>query len=310
MDRLALLVPAYNAANFLRRLLQSAARQTVPFDEIWVFDDCSTDGTSEIAKSFGAQVVRGEENRGCSYGKNALLDNTQCNWVHFHDADDALKQNFVERCHQWMKRQDLDVVLFAYEYRDDTDNALILTRIFDKKALEIDPLDYAIKEVINPFCGLYRRQRVLEAGGYDTDPNVLYNEDAAFHISLALSGLRFSADPEPLVINYRRAGSMSAGNQAKCTVHRWNVLKKAERACAPKYDRVIGEQLWKNAIIAATFDEWRAADSSALLASRLAPPPHGLFGALAWVSPRHALRIREYFIRLCMPYRRAHLIKG
>ena len=50
---LSLLIPAYNAARFLPRLLASAHAQTDRFDEIWVYDDCSTDDTAAVAASLG-----------------------------------------------------------------------------------------------------------------------------------------------------------------------------------------------------------------------------------------------------------------
>src|SRR5436853_1319451 len=112
---LALCIPAYNAAEFLPRLLRSAVAQTIPFDEIWVYDDCSNDHTGETAAEFGASVVRGDVNHGCAFGKNALANRTTCNWIHFHDADDALYPNFVEQAHQWMRDDAPDVVLFSYE---------------------------------------------------------------------------------------------------------------------------------------------------------------------------------------------------
>src|SRR5690242_6343139 len=100
--RLALLIPAYNAAQYLPRLLDSAARQTQSFDEIWVYDDCSTDNTAVVAERHGARVVRGDSNRGCSHGKNRLATETKCEWIHFHDADDELLPNFVVRARTWM----------------------------------------------------------------------------------------------------------------------------------------------------------------------------------------------------------------
>lgn len=59
--RIAMCVPAYNAAKHLPVLIASAAAQTVPFDEIWVYDDASTDDTAEVARALGARVVRGAE---------------------------------------------------------------------------------------------------------------------------------------------------------------------------------------------------------------------------------------------------------
>src|SRR5690349_18353005 len=99
---LALLIPAYNAEPYLPRLLDSAAWQSEPFDEIWVYDDCSTDNTVALAEQYGARVLRGDVNRGCSHGKNQLAAATACDWIHFHDADDELMPNFVERARAWM----------------------------------------------------------------------------------------------------------------------------------------------------------------------------------------------------------------
>lgn len=182
---IALLIPAYNAASFLPRLLTSAQAQTDPFDEIWVYDDCSTDETAEIASHFGAKVMRGDLNRGCSVAKNALAKHVATDWIHFHDADDELLPNFVQLAGKWMAEDRHDVILFDYEWRVHGSGRLIGTRHFDRHELAVDSRSYAIREQINPFCGLYRRSSYSRAGGYDEDPLVLYNEDVAFHIRLA-----------------------------------------------------------------------------------------------------------------------------
>jgi len=95
LETLALCIPAYNAAAYLPRLLTSAVNQAIPFTEILVYDDCSTDSTAAIARSYGANVISGSVNKGCSFGKNALAEKTTCEWIHFHDADDELLPNFT-----------------------------------------------------------------------------------------------------------------------------------------------------------------------------------------------------------------------
>ena len=197
-DSLAILIPAFNAAEFLPRLFRSIAAQTVPFDEIWVYDDCSTDNTFEVARSLGAQLVRGDVNRGCCYGKNVLTSRTRCKWVHFHDADDELLPGFVAKAHRWTSRDEHDVVLFGFEHRYEQGD--IEFSSFDHSELERDPLSFSITNPINSVCGLYRRAAVLRARGYDLNPRVLYHEDAAFHIRLAIAGLRFSCDEDVLVV--------------------------------------------------------------------------------------------------------------
>src|SRR6202030_2278993 len=116
---------AYNASAHLPRLLASAAAQSEPFDEIWVYDDASGDDTAGVAERLGARVVRGAVNKGCSVGKNVLASQTAATWVHFHDADDELLPNFVTLARRWMADGRHDVVLFPYEERDEASGHVI-----------------------------------------------------------------------------------------------------------------------------------------------------------------------------------------
>ena len=303
---LALLIPAYNAAAYLPRLLDSAARQTRPFDEIWVYDDCSTDDTAEVAKRLGANVVRGDFNRGCSYGKNMLAKTTAAKWIHFHDADDELTPSFVELAQRWIESDAVDVVLFPYEERDGISGEHISYRRFEPKQVAHDPRSYAIRVQINPFCGLYRREAFLRAGGYDECPAVLYNEDVAMHIRLAFAGLSFAADSEVAVINHRYLNSMSSSNRLECLRAQYNVMRKtAETNGAQVYYTEISSRLWDIAAGLGAQLDWDTANDAALLAARLAGlsklPDGRLFRNLCRFSPRAALRIREYLLRLFRP---------
>ncbi len=303
---LALCIPAYNAAFYLPRLLESALAQTIQFDEIWVYDDCSTDNTGEIATKFGAKVIRGEVNRGCSHGKNALAVHTTCEWIHFHDADDALYPNFVEQAHKWMQLENpLDVVLFDYEWRLHETDEVIGFRKFNDAQLRENAISYSIREQINPFCGLYRRAAFLQAGGYDTDPLVLYNEDVAFHCRLAIAGLKFAADPTVTVINYCRSNSMSSANQTKCCKAQFHVMRKVAEALNGKYSTEIAQRLWQIAGVSAAYLDWENADNCVNLAiflnSKKPQKSSCIFQILCQLNPRLAIRVREYLIRLLKP---------
>ena len=303
---LALCIPAYNAATYLPRLLKSALAQTISFNEIWVYDDCSSDKTSEIAREFGAQVIRGEVNRGCSYGKNVLAERTSCQWIHFHDADDALYPNFVEQCRKWMKLENApDVVLFDYETRQDETEQLINIRKFDDFKLQQDAISYSITEQINPFCGLYKRNSFLKAGGYDLDPDVLYNEDVAMHCRLARRGLSFRSDSTVTVINYHRHNSMSSANQVKCARAQFHVMRKAADELSEKYWREISNRLWKIAGVSAAYLDWKNADACISVAIKLTQKKHladsKLSNLIFKINPYIGIRIREWLIRLIKP---------
>lgn len=303
---LALCIPAYNATGFLGRLLDGARRQTVPFDEIWVYDDASTDGTAEFAEKLGARVIRGTKNTGCSRGKNTVAARCASTWLHFHDADDALEPDFVATARRWMERPDApDVVFFNYRTREDGTERPLGIREFDGAALRTDALAYCLAEQINPFCGLYRREPFLAAGGWDEDFKVLQSEDQAGHLRLALAGLRFDADPAFTVINYIRAGSMTTGNLAGAQRSTYHVLAKGAAAAPARYHAIIAWRLWLTAGFSGAYHDWENADRAAELALRIAPDlpvPGGLVMRLAGRHfPRQALRLREWLIRFFRP---------
>jgi glycosyltransferase involved in cell wall biosynthesis len=309
---LAICIPAFNAIEFLPRLLESVHGQTVPFDEIWIYDDCSTDNTADMAAQLGARVVTGDVNRGCAVGRNALAAETKCEWLHFHDADDALYPTFVEQALRWMtKSNSPDVVLFGYDWIDEGTGTKLDTRFYNNEPLQSDPIAYAIQTQIQSICGIYKREAFLTAGGYNIDPEVLYNEDVAMHCRLAIAGLSFAADQAVTVINYRRSESMSQANQIKCIRAHYAVLRNSAALVDEKYYEILASKLWAAAGVAGTFRDWETADQAAALAVELngRTPNEGsfLFKTLCALNPRVALRAREAGIRLLKPELRRSL---
>lgn len=304
---LTLCVPAYNATWCLPRLLASAVAQARPFAEILVYDDASTDGTAAVARAYGARVIRGETNRGCAYGKNVLASVARTPWLHFHDADDDLLPNFSGVAERWLAMDvPPDVVLLSYEFRENDTGALLDVRTFDDGSVRGDPIAYALTEQINNF-GLYQRVPFVAAGGYDVDPRVLYNEDVAMHVRMALAGLSFRAEPEPTTISYRVGASMSASSQVRCVVSQYHVLRAASMRVASRHRSVLSARLWAVAGSAARHLDWETAYAALALArnigGRVPAPSSGslAFRALAALVPRAALYTREHLVRRTRP---------
>lgn len=301
---LALCIPAYNAATHLPRLFESVRQQTVPFDEVWVYDDASTDETAAVAARFGARVIRGQINQGCSAGKNALLAQVGTAWAHFHDADDTLMPEFVAHAKARIASEEFDVLMFDYQQVDESTGASMSRSDFSRSDLLHDPVRYMLANTVNN-GGVYSTALLRQTGGFDLDPGVRYNEDRAFHLRLAEAGARFAIEPYVGSQFYFNPGSMSASNRARCCLASHEITLLFTGRHPGRYQEEIGHLAWQNAACLASCLEWKGTDACVALAckatGRVPKAASTLFKLVCFVNPYWAIRIREALIRLLKP---------
>lgn len=92
MDKISVIIPAYNAENFISEAIDSVKIQVIPDNikiDITVVDDGSTDGTSSAAKAAGAAVIT-QKHSGAASARNLGVQQSFGNLVMFLDADDVL----------------------------------------------------------------------------------------------------------------------------------------------------------------------------------------------------------------------------
>jgi biofilm PGA synthesis N-glycosyltransferase PgaC len=95
---LTILVPAYNERDHVAETIRSLQDQTLPPEEIIVIDDCSNDGTGEVARQMGVTVVRPPANTGSKAGaQNYGLRYVRTEYTMAVDADTTLALDAVEK---------------------------------------------------------------------------------------------------------------------------------------------------------------------------------------------------------------------
>src|SRR6266702_847709 len=95
----SILIPAYNAQEWISDTIESALDQTWPKTEIIIVDDGSTDQTLAVAKGFnsrGVQVVT-QPNQGASAARNTAYALCQGDYIQWLDADDLLEPSKIEK---------------------------------------------------------------------------------------------------------------------------------------------------------------------------------------------------------------------
>ena len=94
--KISVVIPAYNAANFIGDTIHSVRAQTLAPLEIIVVDDGSSDHTAEVAESLGCHVIR-QKNAGVCVARNAGVRAARGEWIALLDHDDLWLPKKLER---------------------------------------------------------------------------------------------------------------------------------------------------------------------------------------------------------------------
>ena len=94
---ISVVIPAYNAARFLRSTLESILGQSYPVSECIVVDDGSVDSTADIVGEFEARVtLLSQTNQGVAAARNRGVLEAKSELIAFCDADDVWRQDKLE----------------------------------------------------------------------------------------------------------------------------------------------------------------------------------------------------------------------
>lgn len=117
--KVSIIVPVYNAEKYLQKCLNSLVFQTFTDFEIILINDGSIDESGVICDNFKSNysniVVIHKENGGSASARNLGLSLAKGEYIAFVDADDYVKNNFLERLVQLATSYNADLVECSFE---------------------------------------------------------------------------------------------------------------------------------------------------------------------------------------------------
>ena len=132
MPKISIIIPIYNAENYLKRCLNSVINQTLKDIEIICINDCSKDNSLEILKEYSKKdnrikIINLKENKGESKARNIGLDNTNSEYIAFLDNDDEIDLDFYEKLYNKAIKTNSDIVkagvdIINYDKKHQKDN--------------------------------------------------------------------------------------------------------------------------------------------------------------------------------------------
>lgn len=156
---ISVVIPLYNAEEYVGECLESILNQTFQNFEVIVVDDCSTDSSREIAESYipkfdgRLRVTKTEVNSGGGgyVPRNVGFSLASGEYVIFVDADDFVLLTALETLYNAAKQYDAEVVYSASHYQLRKNNDVRLLKDGKGKKFQEDGLeDETILIVDNP----------------------------------------------------------------------------------------------------------------------------------------------------------------
>ncbi|PYK95918.1 MAG: glycosyl transferase family 2 [Acidobacteria bacterium] len=209
----SILIPAFNAQEWISDTLRSAVAQTWPRKEIIVVDDGSSDETLAIARRFscGNVCVITQENQGAAAARNKAFSLCQGQYIQWLDADDLLAPDKISRqmeiLGQCLSKWTLASSAWGQFLYRDRRAKFVPTALW----CDLSPADWLVRKLgqnlhMQTATWLVSRELSEAAGPWNTA--LLGDDDGEYfcRILLACNSIRFV--PEARVY-YRASGSNS-----------------------------------------------------------------------------------------------------
>ena len=213
----SLIIPVYNSAASLPRLLDSILGQSYSQLEVFLINDGSTDNSLEVLEKYAAKDPRLQvithPNGGPASCRNLGLSLARGEYIMFADSDDWLEPNAAERLVIAAETTGCELVIADY-YRIIGDRCYQMGRIdqglYSRKELaEImmdNPADFYYGVVWNKFF----RLDIIRANGLEFPRHLDWCEDFLFNLEYLQYAEQIYILKEPLYYYVKTKGSLSS----------------------------------------------------------------------------------------------------
>lgn len=235
MDKVTIVIPSYNSAQWVAESLNSILLSTTKEFEVIVVDDGSTDNTKDIIEPFLKDDRINyifQNNKGLSGARNTGIKNAKGEFLVFLDSDDLiLPEKLSVQCKYLKDHPEVDIVYSNSQWfvEDDFNETLpVQFPIYEGDVL--NQLIYGNFMHVNSV--MVRKGKVIEAGLFDELLREL--EDWDLWLRIVLNGSKIGFTPGILSKVRIRKGSMTS-NQKKMNSTMVRVLQKIIQGINPNH---------------------------------------------------------------------------
>lgn len=166
MIKISVIIPAYNAEQYIKQCIECCLKQTFQDYEIIVVNDGSLDKTKHIVENYKEHndniVLINQTNQGLVKARVSGINSAKGEFVFFIDADDTMPCDALERLYSISEGH--DIVIGDFHLMDSNHNALPRQHrndpIYGTDSLSM-MCNYLTKSVTASLCGRLIRRNIL-----------------------------------------------------------------------------------------------------------------------------------------------------
>ena len=161
MNKISIIIPVYNASQYLAECLYSITAQSFQDIEIICINDGSTDDSLQILQDFGQRDARikiiDQKNAGVSAARNAGIDIAIGKFLYFLDGDDLLAKNSLSFIVERDRFRNSEIILGGFSYLYNNGSSLHVrneSRFYFnemKEKLLVDYVTWNLKIIMGSF---------------------------------------------------------------------------------------------------------------------------------------------------------------
>lgn len=177
---ISIIVPVYNAEQYLHRCIDSILTQSYINFELLLVDDGSPDNCGAICDEYATQDSRvrvlHKENGGVSSARNLGLDNAKGEWITFVDSDDWVESEFLEKM---MATADAELVVGG-NVRPSGELKQATDKLYDTASMADFLEEHLNGSLLRAPWGKLLRYSIIEHYHIRFDEHIRFGEDTIF----------------------------------------------------------------------------------------------------------------------------------
>lgn len=227
-ELVSIIVPVYNAENYICETMDSVRAQTYQHWELLLVEDGSADNTVSVIETYLAstgdrriRLIRQSANMGAARARNRGVQEAAGRYIAYLDADDLWAPEKLEHQVAFMEEKRAAFAFTGYEFADE--NGRGLGRIV--RVPETLTYREALKNTtIFTTTVIFDTTKIPKA---QLEMPVIKSEDTALWWKVLRRGYTAYGLNENLA-RYRRAGKTLSSNKLEALRRIWNLYRKAE----------------------------------------------------------------------------------